>query len=80
MARTIRGTRGDGVIVGGRGYGQLSGDLGFLNGLGSDDRFVFRAGDGADAIFNFGDGPDVLDLRGHRGVDSAQDVLDHAIR
>lgn len=54
----LYGNGGDDVLRGGRGDDWLAGHSGA-------DRFVHRAGDGADTVRDFTAGQDVLDLSGH---------------
>lgn len=90
----ILGLRGNDVLHGMAGNDKLSGDIGndhlfggegkdmLIGGLGSDT-FVFAAGDGIDVIADFkasGRGQDHIDLSGHDGVTSFEDLVISHIR
>ena len=63
-------------VVNGDGGDRLEGGSGadVLTGGAGDDLFRFASGDGADAIVDFADGEDRIDLRGHTGVGSFGDL------
>lgn len=72
----IAGMLGDDVITGGRGNDVMTGDNGQVA-FGGSDTFVFKHHSGHDAITDFHNGEDVLDLTHYDGLDSFADLKGH---
>lgn len=81
-ATDVRG--GNDVLVGGAGDDRMWGDFGAIEGnfaaivTRGTDRFVFANGSGHDAIFDFENDKDVIDLRGYAGITGFGQVGAHA--
>jgi Ca2+-binding RTX toxin-like protein len=74
---------GDDVLIGGVGNDRLYGDANpamsdLTNVRLGEDRFVFANGCGLDTIFDFGNGQDVIDVRGFHGIDRFSQIRAHA--
>ncbi|MDB5551540.1 MAG: hypothetical protein JWL86_1524 [Rhizobium sp.] len=76
---TIIGNAGDNRLYGYEGYNTLAGGRGddWLFGGSQQDTFVFGTGDGHDAIKNFEDNVDYLDLSGWKGLSDLDVLLSH---
>ena len=73
---TLEGGKGDDRLMGGKGRDTLEGGVGNdrLTGGSGRDVFVFGAGNGADAVTDFTDGKDRIDLRAFSDIGSFSDV------
>lgn len=72
----LYGNIGKNKITGGIGSDTIDGQRGddILTGRGGSDFFVFRSGTGHDAIVDFEDGSDRIDLQSYGGVDGFGDL------
>jgi Ca2+-binding RTX toxin-like protein len=72
----LYGNVGKNKITGGTGSDTIDGQRGddVLTGRGGSDFFVFKAGTGHDAIVDFEDGSDKIDLQNYGGVDGFGDL------
>ena len=73
---TLEGGKGDDRLMGGKGRDTLEGGEGNdrLTGGSGRDVFVFGTGNGADAVTDFTDGKDRIDLRAFSDIGSFSDV------
>ena len=82
-ADTLSGLGGNDRLFGGGGNDTLDGGTGadFLNGGAGDDRYIYRAGYGADTVFGFEAGagtPDKIGLGALGGIFGLSDILARA--
>ncbi len=69
----IDGGAGDDLLEGGKGRDKLTGGEGA-------DTFVFRKSSGSDVITDFGNGDDILNLRGLKSITSFEDLMSNHVR
>jgi Ca2+-binding RTX toxin-like protein len=72
----LYGNVGDNKITGGTGKDTIDGQRGddVLAGRGGSDFFVFRMGAGEDAIIDFTDGADIINLQNYGGINGFVDL------
>jgi Ca2+-binding RTX toxin-like protein len=72
----LYGNAGNNKLTGRFGIDTLDGGRGndILTGGANEDQFVFKAGSGKDAIIDFTDGADSINLQGYKGIDGFGDL------